>query len=73
MIGHVDLSGKEVEIAAGFAGAEGNLIWFNTGYCALLLRLSTGGLSQSIILEKGFGYCLGKKEKLSKGLDILSK
>ena len=66
MIGHVQLSGNEAEITSGFAGAEGNLIWFNTGECDLLLRLSTGCVSQSIILKPGFGFCLGRKEKLTR-------
>ena len=56
MMGHMKLSRNEVEVTAGFAGAVGNLIWFNTGGCALLLRLSTGGESKSIILEHGFGF-----------------
>ena len=68
MIGHMYLNENEVDVTAGFAGAEGNLIWFNTGGCALMLRLSTGGESHSIILEQGFGFCLGKREKLTRVL-----
>ena len=65
MIEHVVLPKKEVEITSGYAGAEGNSIWFNTGNCALLLRLVTGGESESTIIEQGFGFCMGKKEKLT--------
>ena len=66
MIGHMDISQEEVEITAGFAGAKGNLIWFNTGDCDLLLRLKTGKETQSMIIEHGFGFCLGKKEKFTR-------
>ena len=72
MIGQVVVSRNEVEVTAGFAGAEGNLVWFNTGECALLLRLWTGKKIQSIILEQGFGFCLGKREK-HKSFYILRK
>ena len=66
MIGHMVLSQDEVEVTAGFAGAKGNLIWFNTGGCDLLLRLKTEEVTQSIILEQGFGFCLGKREKFTR-------
>ena len=45
MIRHQQLSKNEVEITAGFSGPDGNLIWFNTGECDLLLRLSTEQMS----------------------------
>ena len=66
MIGRINVPSNELEITAGFAGPEGNLIWLNTGGCDLLLRLCTGTESQSIIIEKGFGFCLGKKEKITR-------
>ena len=66
MIGHLIVSQEEIDVTAGFAGTEGNLIWFNTGGCALLLRLKIGKETQSIILEQGFGFCLGKREKLTR-------
>ena len=66
IIGHLDTNNKEVEVTAGFAGAKGNLIWFNTGSSALLMRLKTGEETQSIIIETGFGFCLGKTEKFTR-------
>ena len=66
LIGHLIMDDKEVEVTAGFAGAKGNLIWFNTGSAALLLTLKAGEVTQSVVLEKGFGFCLGKGEKYTR-------
>ena len=58
------LSQDDIEVTAGFAGKKGNLIWFNTGGCPLLLRLRTGEKTQSIVLEHGFGFCFREERKV---------
>ena len=62
MTGHMVIPSEGVEVTAGFAGAKGNLIWFNTGNSTLLLRLDSEGKSRSILLKPGFGFCLGKRK-----------
>ena len=66
IVGHIFLGQNEVDIIAGFAGAKGNLMWFNSGKADLLCRLKTGKSSKSIVLESGFGFCLGKRERYTK-------
>ena len=63
MVGHIVVPQKEVEITAGFAGARGNLLWFNSGETDLMLRLMGEKVSKSIVLEPGFGFCIGKMER----------
>ena len=59
MVGHIVVPKKEVDVTAGFAGAKGNLIWFNSGNTDLILNLRGENLKKSIILEPGFGFCIG--------------
>ena len=66
MVGHIFVEEDEVEVTAGFAGAKGNLMWFNSGKTDLLCRLVTGKLSKSVVLEPGYGFCLGKRERYTK-------
>ena len=63
MIGHIVVSQKRAEVTPGFAGVNGNLIWFNTGESALVLNIQTGEDIKSILLKPGFGFCLGKRER----------
>ena len=63
MVGHIVVPKKEVDVTAGFAGAKGNLIWFNSGNTDLILNLRGENLKKSIILEPGFGFCIGKRKK----------
>ena len=55
-----------VNVTAGFAGAIGNLFWFNSGCCDLLLRLITGNVTKSIVLGPGYGFSMGKRERFTK-------
>ena len=57
MAGHMVVPQKRVEVTSGFGGVNGNLIWFNTGGCALLLNVHTGDDIKSIIMRPGFGFC----------------
>ena len=65
-MGHVLVPKEDIEITAGFAGTTGNLIWFNTGGCPLILKLKTGKDTQVLILDPGFGFCLGKRGKFTR-------
>ena len=51
---------------AGFIGARGNLIWVNTGDSILKLRLMTGNKSRYLLIDPGFGFCIGKGEKYTR-------
>ena len=62
IMGHILVPKEETEITAGFAGTKGNLIWFNTGGCSLILKLKTGRETEALILDPGYGFCLGKRE-----------
>ena len=66
MVGHIVVPQKEVDVTTGFAGAQGNLFWFNSGQCDLLLRLITGNVVKSIVLAPGFGFSMGKRERYTK-------
>ena len=66
MVGHIVVPQEEVDVTAGFAGALGNLFWFNSGQCDLLLRLITGKVVKSIVLAPGFGFSMGKRERYTK-------
>ena len=66
MAGHIVVPPKRVEVTSGFGGVNGNLIWFNTGGCALLLNVEAGEDFKSIILKPGFGFCLGKRERYTR-------
>ena len=66
MCGHIFVPETEVEVTAGFAGAKGNLIWFNSGESDVLLKLKTGKMTKSIVLESGFGFCLGRRKRFTR-------
>ena len=63
MIGHMVVPQKEVEVTAGFAGAKGNLVWFNTGDSPLMFSLRSDKVTKSLLLNPGLGFCLGKRER----------
>ena len=63
MVDHVVVPQKEVDISAGFAGVKGNLIWFNSGETDLMFRLVGDKVTKSIVLEPGFGFCVGKRDR----------
>ena len=63
MVGHIEVPQKRVEVSGDFGGVKGNLIWFNSGETALLLKLETELDTRSILLKPGFGFCLGKRER----------
>ena len=50
----------------GFAGYNGNWMWFNTGGSVLLLTVETKDDARSIKLNPGFGFCLGKQAKYAR-------
>ena len=63
MVGHVVVPQREVDTSAGFAGVKGNLIWFNSGETDLMFRLVGDKVTKSIVLEPGFGFCVGKRDR----------
>ena len=66
IMGNVLVPKEDIEITAGFAGTKGNLIWFNSGGCALILKLKTGRDTQILILNPGFGFCIGKRGQFTR-------
>ena len=66
MAGHIVVPQKGVEVTSGFAGVNGNLTWFNTGGCALLLNVQTGEDTRSILLKPGYGFCFGKRKRYTR-------
>ena len=56
MIGHIEIAKEEVEITSGLAGANGNLIWVNTGGAVIRLKLKTGKEVKSVLLHPALAF-----------------
>ena len=63
MVGHIEIAQEEIEITSGFIGAKGNLVWVNTEDSVIRLSLKAGKDCECVLLDPGFGFCVGKRER----------